>query len=58
MMLIRPFLLVALLPLVTSVLFDDWDYQRVVLKDVNLMFRYAGSGPPVMLVHGFPQHSV
>ena len=38
--------------------FDDWLYQRVALPDVNIYFRYAGTGPPVLLVHGFPQHSV
>lgn len=38
--------------------FDDWLYQRVDLPDVNIYFRYAGTGPPVLLVHGYPQHSV
>ena len=38
--------------------FDDWLYQRVALPDVNIYFRYAGTGPPVLLVHGYPQHSV
>lgn len=38
--------------------FDDWEYQRVALKDVNIHFRWAGKGPPLLLVHGFPQHSV
>ena len=38
--------------------FDDWLYQRVALQDVNIYFRYAGTGPPVLLVHGFPEHSV
>ena len=38
--------------------FDDWLYQRVALPDVNIYFRYAGNGPPILLVHGFPQHSV
>ena len=38
--------------------FDDWLYQRVALPDVNIYFRYAGTGPPIMLVHGYPQHSV
>lgn len=38
--------------------FDDWLYQRVALPDANIYFRYAGTGPPVLLVHGFPQHSV
>ena len=38
--------------------FDDWEHQRVALKDVNIHFRYAGKGAPLLLVHGFPQHSV
>ena len=38
--------------------FDDWLYQRVALPDVNIYFRYAGTGPPVLLVHGYPEHSV
>lgn len=38
--------------------FDDWLYQRVALPDVNIYIRYAGTGPPILLVHGYPQHSV
>lgn len=38
--------------------FDDWHHQRIHLKDVQLHLRWAGSGPPLVLVHGFPQHSV
>lgn len=30
----------------------DWDHGRVALDDVSIHFRYAGSGPPVFLVHG------
>ena len=37
---------------------DDWPHGRVALKDVGIHFRYAGSGPPLLLVHGNPQHSV
>ena len=50
----------ALLPFVSGacVPFDDWDYQRVALKDINILFRYAGTGPAVVLVRGFPLHSV
>ena len=33
--------------------FDDCLYQRVALPDVNIYFRYAGTGPPVLLVHGY-----
>lgn len=38
--------------------FDQWEHQRVQLKDVNIYFRYAGSGSPILLVHGVPQYSV
>ena len=53
-------LLAVLLPLAATDLipFDDWLYQRVALPDVNIYFRYAGTGPPILLVHGYPQHSV
>ena len=37
---------------------DDWHHQRIHLDDVQLHLRWAGSGPPLVLVHGFPQHSV
>ncbi|RFU81907.1 soluble epoxide hydrolase [Trichoderma arundinaceum] len=38
--------------------FDDWAHQRIALEDVSIHFRYAGSGPPVLLVHGNPQFSL
>ena len=38
--------------------FDDWDHGRVALENVSIAFRFAGQGPPVLLVHGNPQHSV
>jgi pimeloyl-ACP methyl ester carboxylesterase len=38
--------------------FDDWQSQRIQLDDVSIHFRYHGTGPPVLLVHGFPQHSL
>ncbi|KAF2251979.1 alpha/beta-hydrolase [Trematosphaeria pertusa] len=38
--------------------FDDWDHQRIKLDDVSIHLRYHGSGPPILLVHGFPQHSL
>ncbi|KAJ4268985.1 hypothetical protein NW762_003056 [Fusarium torreyae] len=38
--------------------FDDWAHGRVALNDVSIHFRYAGSGPPLLLVHGNPQHSL
>lgn len=38
--------------------FDDWPHLRVQLDDVSIHARYYGSGPPILLVHGFPQHSL
>ncbi|KAL7620857.1 hypothetical protein AAE478_009855 [Parahypoxylon ruwenzoriense] len=37
---------------------DDWEHGRVALQDVSIHFRYAGSGAPLLLVHGNPQHSL
>jgi pimeloyl-ACP methyl ester carboxylesterase len=37
---------------------DDWEHGRVALRDVSIHFRYAGSGPPLLLVHGNPQFSL
>ncbi|KAI1464405.1 putative hydrolase [Daldinia caldariorum] len=37
---------------------DDWEHGRVALEDVSIHFRYAGSGPPLLLVHGTPQFSL
>lgn len=38
--------------------FNSWAHQRVALNNSSIHFRYAGSGPPVLLVHGVPEHSV
>jgi hypothetical protein len=38
--------------------FDDWEHERTQLDDVSIHFRYHGTGPPILLVHGFPQHSL
>jgi hypothetical protein len=38
--------------------FEAWHHQRIITEDVQLHVRWAGSGPPLMLIHGFPQHSV
>ncbi|KAI9148164.1 Soluble epoxide hydrolase [Paramyrothecium foliicola] len=38
--------------------FDSWNHGRVALEDVSIHFRYAGSGPPILLVHGNPEHSL
>lgn len=45
-------------PARTLVDFDDWSHQRIALEDVSIHFRYAGSGPPLLLVHGNPQFSL
>jgi pimeloyl-ACP methyl ester carboxylesterase len=37
---------------------DEWEHGRVALQDVSIHFRYAGRGPPVLLVHGNPQFSL
>ncbi|XDG08907.1 hypothetical protein ABKA04_008522 [Annulohypoxylon sp. FPYF3050] len=37
---------------------DDWEHGRVALQDVSIHFRYAGSGPPLVLIHGNPQFSL
>ncbi|KAI2469564.1 putative hydrolase [Annulohypoxylon bovei var. microspora] len=34
------------------------EHGRVALQDVSIHFRYAGSGPPLLLVHGNPQFSL
>jgi pimeloyl-ACP methyl ester carboxylesterase len=38
--------------------FDDWHHERIQLDDVSIHFRHYGTGPPILLVHGFPQHSL
>jgi hypothetical protein len=38
--------------------FDNWAHERIQLDDVSIHFRHHGSGPPILLVHGFPQHSL
>lgn len=38
--------------------FNQWPHQRVALPDVSIHLRYFGNGPPLILLHGFPEHSV
>ena len=38
--------------------FDDWEHLRIDSGNVSIHARYAGTGPPLMLVHGFPEHSL
>ncbi|KAJ5087926.1 hypothetical protein N7456_011542 [Penicillium angulare] len=38
---------------------SNWPHQRIkVTDDVSLHLRYYGTGPPVLLIHGNPQHSL
>ncbi|KIX99878.1 uncharacterized protein Z520_04514 [Fonsecaea multimorphosa CBS 102226] len=53
------FLLAAQKALVSGLTnFDDWAHQRVALENVSIHLRYAGSGPPILLLHGSPQFSL
>ena len=36
----------------------DWTSKRVQVGKVNLHYRTAGEGPVLVLLHGFPQHSL
>ncbi len=38
--------------------FNDWPHLRVSLPDVSIHLRYYGAGPPLLLIHGYPEHSV
>ena len=38
--------------------FDAFDHGRIQVGEVGLHYRRAGSGPPVLLLHGWPQHSL
>jgi pimeloyl-ACP methyl ester carboxylesterase len=38
--------------------FEQWSIGRAKVGDVSIVYRYAGNGPPVMLLHGWPQHSL
>jgi pimeloyl-ACP methyl ester carboxylesterase len=35
-----------------------WSYGRIQVGDVSLFYRHAGKGPPLILLHGWPQHSL
>lgn len=38
---------------------NTWGHERIQLPDTSLHFRYSASGkPPLLLVHGSPQHSL
>lgn len=55
-MLLAAFAIIGLSHALTN--FDDWAHQRIALQDVSIHFRYAGTGPPLLLVHGNPQYSL
>lgn len=38
--------------------FDTWETRRVQVGEVQMFYRTAGSGPALVLVHGWPQHSL
>lgn len=38
--------------------FGKWRHGRVKVDGSSIHFRYAGNGPPLILIHGNPQHSV
>lgn len=52
------FVLLGLVSGSTTSDFDKWRHGRVKVDGIGLHFRYAGSGPPLVLIHGNPQHSV
>lgn len=58
--LISQFLALALYSVASALQpFDEWSHGRIQLKGVSIHFRYSASGkPPLLLIHGFPQHSL
>jgi pimeloyl-ACP methyl ester carboxylesterase len=38
--------------------FESWSTGRVQVGEVAMFYRYAGNGPPLVLLHGWPQHSL
>lgn len=38
--------------------FDEFAVQRIDVGDALLAVRIGGTGPPLVLLHGFPQHSL
>lgn len=42
----------------THIPFDQWPCRRAQVGDVNMFYRIAGTGPTLVLLHGFPQHSL
>ncbi|KAF5259074.1 hypothetical protein FOXYS1_10331 [Fusarium oxysporum] len=52
------FVLLGLVSGSTTSDFNKWRHGRVKVDGIGLHFRYAGSGPPLVLIHGNPQHSL
>ncbi|KAL7928421.1 putative hydrolase [Trichoderma chlorosporum] len=42
----------------TAPSWDEWAHGRVIVNSITMHYRYAGHGPPLLLVHGNPQHSI
>lgn len=38
--------------------FEGWEIGRAQIGEVSIVYRKAGEGPPLVLVHGWPQHSL
>ncbi|KAF2801916.1 putative hydrolase [Mytilinidion resinicola] len=38
--------------------FEEWSCQQVKVEDGTIFLRYDGGGPPPLLLHGVPQHSL
>lgn len=51
-------LLLWITPITALIPWDSFSHGRVALPEVSIHFRYAGSGPPLLLVHGNPQYSL
>ena len=39
-------------------MYDDFASDSISVNGVKIFFRIKGNGPPVMLIHGFPQTHV
>jgi hypothetical protein len=38
--------------------FEQWEIGRAQIGEVSIVYRKAGNGPPLVLLHGWPQHSL
>ena len=39
-------------------MFEGFTHDRIVANGVGINLRYGGSGPPLLLLHGYPQTHV